>query len=251
MLRVEEVTKTFGGVKAVDRCSLHVAEGSITGLIGPNGAGKTTLFDIISGFYRPDSGRIYLSERRIDSLAPHRVSSLALCRTFQIVRELKEMTVLENLMLVPRGQHGERLWYSWLNPSGVRSQEAAIEKKGSEILEFVELSHVAGQLAKNLSVGQKKLLELARALMAEPKIILLDEPAAGVNPALMTKISEKIQTLRDLGGTFLLIEHDMDLVTRLCDKVVVMDKGRNLTEGDPEQVKKDPRVLEAYLGGHA
>jgi ABC-type branched-subunit amino acid transport system ATPase component len=249
VLRVEKVVKSFGGVRAVDGCSLTVEEGSITGLIGPNGAGKTTLFDIITGFQRPDAGEIYFDGRRIHGLMPHQISRRALCRTFQIVRELKEMTVLENLMLVPGGQRGEHIWYSWFHPRQVRTQEAEIERRALEVLEFVELSHLSGEYAKNLSGGQKKLLELARTLMAEPRMILLDEPGAGVNPTLMNKLTSKIVSLRSQGKTFLLIEHDIDLVTELCDTVIVMDKGRSLTQGTPQEIKEDPRVLEAYLGG--
>jgi ABC-type branched-subunit amino acid transport system ATPase component len=249
MLRIDNVVKSFGGVRAVDGCSFTVEEGSITGLIGPNGAGKTTLFNVITGFHRPDAGRIYFQERRIDGLMPHEISRLALCRTFQIVRELKEMTVLENLMLVPQNQRGESIWRSWLNPVAVRRQEAEIERKALKTLDFVELYPLRHEYAGNLSVGQKKLLELARTLMAEPRMILLDEPGAGVNPTLMNKLAQKIETLRSEGKTFLLIEHDMDLVTQLCDPVVVMDRGRKLAQGTPEEIKRDPRVLEAYLGG--
>lgn len=249
MLGVEKVVKNFGGVRAVDGCSFTVERGSITGLIGPNGAGKTTLFNIITGFYRPDAGKVYFDGRRIDGLMPHKVARRALCRTFQIVRELKEMTVLENLMLVPQGQCGERIWNAWFNFSKVRKQEVELEGKALRMLEFVELLSLRNELAKNLSVGQKKLLELARVLMAEPRMILLDEPGAGVNPTLMKKLTAKIEELRVQGKTFLLIEHNMDLITQLCDTVIVMDKGRRLTQGTPLEIKKDPRVLEAYLGG--
>ena len=249
MLRVEKVVKIFGGVRAVDDCSLTVEAGSITGLIGPNGAGKTTLFDIITGFHRPDAGKVFFRGRRIDGLMPHRISNLALCRTFQIVRELKEMTVLENLMLVPPEQRGESIWRSWFTFPLVRRQEAEIERRALGVLEFMELHHLRNELAENLSSGQKKLLELARTLMAEPRLILLDEPGAGVNPTLMRKLTDKIESLRAGGKTFLLIEHNMDLVTKLCDTVIVMDKGRRLTQGKPEEVVKDQRVLEAYLGG--
>ncbi len=250
MLQVQNLEKSFGGIKAVDRCSLEVEQGSITGLIGPNGAGKTTLFNLVTGFYKPDTGGIWFSGKRIDGLAPHRIARRAIARTFQVPRELKEMTVLENLMIIPLPQRGERIWNSLLRPNVVRQQETDIMEKALSVLEFVELSHLKDDYAKSLSSGQKKLLELARTLMSDPKMILLDEPGAGVNPTLMKKLTRNIEKLRDgEGTTFFLIEHDMDLIANLCDRVIVMDKGRELAEGKPDEIKKDERVLEAYLGG--
>lgn len=249
MLWVRNVTKEFGGIRAVDACSFEVERASITGLIGPNGAGKTTLFNIISGFLRPDQGEIWFDGRRIDPLPPHRIARLGLVRTFQIPRELKAMTVLENLMLVARDQRGERIWNAWFFPAKVRLEEEAARAKAEQVLEFLELQRLAHELAGNLSVGQKKLLELARGLMADPKMFLLDEPGAGVNPSLMRRITGYIEELRRRGTTFLLIEHDMDLVMNVCDKVVVMNQGAHLAEGSPDAVRQNPAVLEAYMGG--
>lgn len=249
MLEVVDLEKNFGGIKAVDGCSLKVEQGSITGLIGPNGAGKTTLFNLITGFYEPDGGEIWFSGERIGGLSPHKIARRALTRTFQIPRELKEMTVLENLMVVPENQVGERIWNSFFRPGVVRRQEREIRDEALEVLEFVELIDLANEYAKNLSSGQKKLLELARTLMAEPKMILLDEPGAGVNPTLMKKLTRNIENLRQRGKTFFLIEHDMDLIMNLCDTVIVMNKGRQLAEGTPDEIKKNESVLEAYLGG--
>lgn len=249
MLEVVDLEKNFGGIKAVDGCSLKVEQGSITGLIGPNGAGKTTLFNLITGFYTPDGGEIWFSGERIGGLAPHKIARRALTRTFQIPRELKEMTVLENLMVVPENQVGERIWNSFFRPGVVRRQERELRDEALEVLEFVELIDLANEYAKNLSSGQKKLLELARTLMAEPKMILLDEPGAGVNPTLMKKLTRNIENLRQRGKTFFLIEHDMDLIMNLCDTVIVMNKGRQLAEGTPDEIKKNESVLEAYLGG--
>lgn len=249
MLKIEDLQKNFGGVKAVNRCSLKVKQGSITGLIGPNGAGKTTLFNLISGFYRPDKGTIWFLRDRIDGLPPHRIARRAIARTFQIPRELKEMTVLENMMLIPPAQKGEKVWNSFFRPAQVRRQEREIMEEALRVLEFVELIRLRNEYAQSLSSGQKKLLELARTLMSDPKMILLDEPGAGVNPTLMRKLIRNIQELREQGKTFFLIEHDMDLIMNLCDRVIVMDKGRHLAEGSPADIKKDERVLEAYLGG--
>jgi len=248
LLRVTGVTKEFGGIRAVNECSFHIERAQITGLIGPNGAGKTTLFNIISGFIKPDRGEVIFDGTRIDGLPAHRVARLGLVRTFQIPRELKGMTVLENLMLVPRQQTGERIWNNWIRPAQVRRDEEAARAKAIEVLKFLDLLPLQHELAGNLSVGQKKLLELARGLMADPKLFLLDEPGAGVNPSLMRRIVEYVEELRRRGTTFLLIEHDMDLVMNLCDKVIVMTQGSRLAEGDPVQVRANPAVLEAYLG---
>jgi len=250
ILDVDSVVKSFGGIAAVNRCSLTVAEASITGLIGPNGAGKTTLFNIITGFLKPDAGRIYFRGERIDGLPPHRIFHKGLVRTFQIPRELKSMSVIENLMLVPPGQAGEHIWNPLLFSRRVGRQEEEIFEKALQVLDFVDLLHLRDEYAANLSGGQKKLLELARTLMCDPKMILLDEPGAGVNRTLMRKLVEDIERLRrELGITFFVIEHDMDLVTRLCDRVIVMSEGARLAEGTPDEVRSDERVLEAYLGG--
>ena len=250
MLQIEKVEKSFGGLTAVCDCSLRVQEGSITGLIGPNGAGKTTLFNVITGYYKPDKGKITFLGEGIDGLPPHQIFHKKIYRTFQITREFAQMTVLENLMLMPDQQIGEKIWNTWFRASSVRRQEKAIQEKALEVLEFVELIDLKDEYAGSLSGGQKKLLELARSMMSEPKIVLLDEPGAGVNPTLMKKLMVNIRKLcEEKKITFFLIEHDMDLIMNLCNPVIVMSEGKKLAEGIPEEIKKDERVLEAYLGG--
>ena len=250
MLEVKHVTKSFGGINAVADCSITVAEGSITGLIGPNGAGKTTLFNLITGHYKPDKGRIYFQGQRIDGLRPDQVFNQKMYRTFQITREFAHMTVLENLMLIPPGQVGESIWNTWFRVKTVRKQEVHLHEKALEVLGFVELLELKDEYAGSLSGGQKKLLELARSMMADPKMVLLDEPGAGVNPTLMRKLTANIRKLcQENQITFFLIEHDMDLVMDLCNPVIVMSEGKKLMEGTPREVRHDERVLEAYLGG--
>ena len=229
-------------------CSLNVSEGTITGLIGPNGAGKTTLFNVISGIFAPDRGTILLNDERIDGLTSHLISRKGILRTFQIPRVLNRMTVLENLLLYPKHQRGERLWANLLQYRQVRGQEREIRDQALDVLDFVNLLPLKDAYAMELSGGQKKLLELARVLMADPQMILLDEPGAGVNPTLMNELVKKILQLQEKGLTFLLIEHDMDLVVRLCHPVIVMTEGQKLTEGSFSEVRRDERVLEAYLG---
>jgi branched-chain amino acid transport system ATP-binding protein len=250
ILEVHDLVKTFGGLIVLNHCSFQVRRGTITGLIGPNGAGKTTLFNVLTGFSKPDSGRVLFHGLDITGLPPHQIFHHRICRTFQIPREFRDMTVLENLMLITPGQIGERLWYPWFHPALVRRQEAQIRDKALEVLTAVRLIGLREEYARNLSGGQKKLLELARTMMADPQLVLLDEPGAGVNPTLMDELAEYISHLaRERGVTILLIEHDMDLVMRLCDPVIVLSEGRPLVEGSFETVAKDPRVLEAYLGG--
>ena len=250
LLQVESVAKSFGGLQAVQNCSMQVRSGTITGLIGPNGAGKTTLFNLISGFYAPDAGSIVFQGKRIDGLPPHRVFHHGLCRTFQVPKELKQMTVLENLMLVPAGQTGERLGAAWLIPWRVRRQEQEAYDKALDVLEFVSLAHLRDEYAANLSTGQKKLLELARAMMTDPRLIMLDEPGAGVNPTLLDSLMRQIERLvAERGITVLLIEHNMAVVMGLCDPVIVMSNGEKLAEGTPAEIQRNEQVLAAYLGG--
>jgi ABC-type branched-subunit amino acid transport system ATPase component len=248
MLTVTGVTKRFGGVEALSDCTLSVREGSITGLIGPNGAGKTTLFNVISGLTSADSGRIRLGQDRLDGLAAHTIAMRGVGRTFQIPRPLGRMTVLENVLVYAHDQPGEALTRVFTTPARVRVSEQRTRERARAVLESVDLARLADARADTLSGGQKKLLELARALMSDPRIILLDEPGAGVNPTLMRSLVEAIRALQAAGRTFLLIEHDMDLVTELCDPVIVMAEGRTLMEGPFAEVRRDPRVLEAYLG---
>ncbi len=250
ILEIRDVVKNFGGIRAVNHCSFKMRQGTITGLIGPNGAGKTTLFNLITGFLQCTSGQVLFQGKRIDGLTPHKIFRHGIVRTFQIPRELKRMTVLENLMLIPGHQVGEYIWSSWLLPWRVKRQEQEVEAKALEVLRFVNLFDLKDEYAGNLSSGQKKLLELARTLMAEPQLILLDEPGAGVNPTLMKELVDDIRrSCAEKGLTFLVIEHDMDLVMQLCNPIIVMCNGENLVEGSPQEVQQDERVLEAYLGG--
>ena len=249
MIRVENLHKFFGGLRAVDDASLEISAGSITGLIGPNGAGKTTLFNVIAGAFRPTSGRVFLNDKDITGLKPHELFQKGVLRTFQIAHEFTTLTVTENLMMVPGGQHGERLFDAWFRPGLVREEEAAIRAKAEEVLDFLGLSHLAQEQAGNLSGGQKKLLELGRTMMVEAKIVFLDEVGAGVNRTLLRTIGDAIQRLNtERGYTFCMIEHDMDFITRLCDPVIVMAEGTVLMEGSAAEVKSDARVIEAYLG---
>lgn len=250
LLEAEDLVKDFGGLRAIDHCTLSVQPGTITGLIGPNGAGKTTLFNVITGFFPPDSGHVILAGEDVTSLPPHELFHRKLCRTFQIPREHPTMTLLENLMLPAEGQSGERFWNCWFRPGLVRRQERDVYDRAMEVLDFIELTRLKDEYAGRLSGGQKKLLELGRALMVDPRIVLLDEPAAGVNRTLMKTLSRIIQQLcKERGITFLLIEHDMDLIMRLCNPVIVMSEGHQLMTGTPDEVRHDQRVLDAYLGG--
>lgn len=249
MITIDDVHMHFGGIRAVDGASFTIEQGTITGLIGPNGAGKTTLFNVIAGHYRPTSGHISLDGQDITGLKPHQLFSRGLLRTFQIAHEFSSLTVRENLMMVPGGQSGERLLDAWLKPSRVREEEEKVRAKADEVIEFLEIGHVADELAGNLSGGQKKLIELGRTMMVDAKIVFLDEVGAGVNRTLLRTITDSIQRLRDERGyTFCVIEHDMDLIGRLCDPVIVMAEGRVLTEGKAADVMANEQVIEAYLG---
>ncbi|MBU8539372.1 ABC transporter ATP-binding protein [Falsiroseomonas tokyonensis] len=248
MLVAEGVSKSFGGPPVVQDVSFTLTRGAITGLIGPNGAGKTTLFNCLAGSLKPSAGRITLDGVRIDGLRPDQVFGHGLARTFQIPKPFPAMTVLENVMLAPPGQLGERFWTNWLRPGAVAAEERRIRDRARHWLDFVGLTRLAQEPARVLSGGQRKLLELARVLVAEPRLILLDEPGAGVAPPLLETIMEKIEVLNAQGTSFLIIEHNMELVTRLCRPVLVLAQGRLLLEGAPEEVKRDPRVIEAYLG---
>ena len=232
----------------MDDCSIEVEENSITGLIGPNGAGKSTLFNLITGFEKPDSGEIFFKNQRLDGLPAHRIAVKGLIRTFQIMRPLKRMTVLENMMLAPKGQGGESILKAGLGFGSIKKEEQKNASKALSLLEYIGLLMLKDEYAGNLSTGQIKLLELARVLMADPEMILLDEPTAGVNPVLIGKLVEHLKELRSNGKTLFIVEHNMDVVMSLCDKVIVMSNGRVICEGTPEVVKNDKKVLDAYLG---
>ena len=249
-LRVEGLVKQFGGVTAVDGATFEVEQGSLTGLIGPNGAGKSTTFNCITGVHEPTGGTIHFKNEEITGLEPYQIARRGLVRTFQIARELEEMTVLENLMLAPKGQTGESAIRA-VTP-GLRGevveQEEALRERAWETLDFFEIDHLATEHAGNLSGGQRKLLEMARALMTDPEMVLLDEPLAGVNPTLEEKLLDRIHQLRADGYTFLLVEHDMDVIMENCEHVIVMHQGSVLAEGTGDEIRNDERVIEAYLG---
>ena len=249
MLELDNIVKTFGGFRAIDGCSLKVNKGEILGLVGPNGAGKTTLFNVIAGALQPSSGTIRFLGEDVTPLSTDALFHKGLVRTFQIPHEFHRLTVLENLMMVPPRQPGEKLFANWLNWGTVREQEDAVRARAMETLAFLELTHVTDERAGNLSGGQKKLLELGRTMMTEARLVLLDEPAAGVNRTLLRKLVEKIQILnQERGYPFILIEHDMEMIEKLCHPVVCMAEGKVLIQGDFQTVRSDPRVLEAYLG---
>jgi branched-chain amino acid transport system ATP-binding protein len=249
MITINNLTKKFGGFTAVNNASLTIEKGSITGLVGPNGAGKTTLFNVIAGVYKPSQGTVFLDGKDITGLEPHQLFHRGLLRTFQIAHEFSTMTVRENLMMVPGEQSGEKLLDVWLNPLKIREEENLLRKKADEVIEFLEISHVANELAGNLSGGQKKLLELGRTMMVDAKIVFLDEVGAGVNRTLLNTIGDAIIRLnKERGYTFCVIEHDMEFIGRLCDPVIVMAEGGVLAKGTIDEIKSNEQVIEAYLG---
>ncbi len=249
MIRIENVSKHFGGLKAVNNASIHIAKGSITGLIGPNGAGKTTLFNTVAGLYQPTDGHIFLDGEEITGLKPHQLFAKGLLRTFQIAHEFSRLSVTENLMMVPAAQSGENLLNAWFRRSQVEQEEKAIHDKANEVIEFLNLEHIANELAGNLSGGQKKLLELGRTMMVDAKVVFLDEVGAGVNRTLLREIGDAILKLNaEKNYTFCMIEHDMDFISRLCDPVICMAEGAVLAEGSADEVKNNEEVIEAYLG---
>ena len=249
MLEIKNINKNFGGLRAVNNASMNIDKGSITGLIGPNGAGKTTLFNTIAGVYAPDEGEIFLENHNITGLMPHNLFNKGVLRTFQIAHEFSTLTVLENLMMVPPNQYGENLIYAWFRNNDVKKQEEEIRTKAIEVIKFLNLNHLTQELAGNLSGGQKKLLELGRTMMVDSKLVLLDEVGAGVNRTLLNDISDAILRLnKEKNYTFFVIEHDMDLIEKICDPVIVMAEGSVLFEGKFDEVKSNEEVIEAYLG---
>ena len=250
LLALEGLTRRFGGLTAVNGCSLTIDAASITGVIGPNGAGKTTLFNMVAGALLPSSGRILFDGEDITGVPTHRLFHRGIVRTFQGPCEFSRLTVLENLMVVPSGQPGERLWPVWLRPGIVARHERAVRGKAEEALRFLTLWELRDELAMNLSGGQKKLLEIGRAMMTTPRLVLLDEPAAGVNPTLLVRLREMILELNhERDYAFVIIEHDMDFIASLCERVIVLAEGTVLMDGSMDAVRRDVRVVNAYLGG--
>ena len=248
LLTATGLTKSFGGIKALNNANIEVELGSITGLIGPNGAGKTTLFNLLSNFVRPDRGKVFFDNRAIHHLPCHKIADRGFIRTFQVARVLSRLSVLDNMLLATPNQTGENFFKVWFQQSKLKAEEHQNKERAMAILESVGLAEKAHDYAGALSGGQRKLLEMARTLMTNPKLILLDEPAAGVNPTLIEQICEHIVEWNRQGISFLVIEHNMDVIMSLCDRVWVLAEGTNLAEGTPKEIQSNPQVLEAYLG---
>ena len=249
MLCIKNLSKSFGGLKAINNVSLEIEKSSITALIGPNGAGKTTLFNIINGSIKPDSGIVELNEIDITGYEPHQLFNLGILRTFQIAHEFSSLTVKDNLMMVPPNQTGESILQTWFSPSKIKLEEQSIARKAYEVMDFLQLKHLANEYAGNLSGGQKKLLELGRTMMVDPKIVLLDEVGAGVNRTLLNAIGDAILRLnKEFDYTFCMIEHDIEFISKLCDPVIVMAEGSILMTDEISKVKENDKVIEVYLG---
>jgi branched-chain amino acid transport system ATP-binding protein len=249
VIKVQNLHKHFGGFHAVDGATLEIQQGSITGLIGPNGAGKTTLFNVIAGVHAPTPGKVMLQDQDITGLPPHELFHRGVLRTFQIAHEFGSMTCRENLMMVPAGQSGETLWNTWFGRKRIADEERALRAKADEVLEFLTISHLADHKAGQVSGGQKKLLELGRTMMVDAKIVFLDEVGAGVNRTLLNTIGDAILRLnKERGYTFVVIEHDMDFIGRICDPVICMAEGKVLAQGTLAEIKANEQVIEAYLG---
>ena len=249
ILQVNNLSKFFGGLAAVSNCSLKIKKGSITGIIGPNGSGKTTLFNLIAGNLESSKGTVLFNDEDITNIPSYELFSKGVLRTFQIAHEFTNLTVLENLMMVPGKQSGENLVNALFKPSIVKKEEAVVKEKALEVIDFLNLKHLSNELAGNLSGGQKKLLELGRTMMVDAKLVLLDEVGAGVNRTLLKEIGSAILRLnKEKGYTFCMIEHDMEFISRLCNPVIVMAEGSVLFEGTSDEVKKNERVIESYLG---
>ncbi len=249
MLRVDQLTKDFDNLRAVDHCSFEVPQGLIYGLIGPNGSGKTTVFNLVTGFLEPTAGRIYFKGREITGLRPYQIGQRGIVRTFQLVRAFNRMTVLENLLTASRDQAGENWFLGVLRTPKVRRQEQEAIRRATDLLALVGLEKAADEYCGNLSYAEQKMVEITRALMTDPELILLDEPASGINPTLVNRILDYIRTLRDeQGKTFLVVEHDMRVIMKLCDRIAVLNYGQKIAEGTPAEISADSRVIDAYLG---
>jgi branched-chain amino acid transport system ATP-binding protein len=249
VLKVDQLTKDFDNLRAVDHCSFEVSQGLIFGLIGPNGSGKTTVFNMVTGFLEPTAGRIYFKGREITGLRPYQIGQLGIVRTFQLVRAFNRMTVMENLLLAPKNQAGENCLLGVLRTAKVRRQEQEAIQRTRDLLALVGLEKVADELCGNLSYAEQKMVEITRALMTDPQLILLDEPASGINPTLVNQILDYIRRLRDeQGKTFLVVEHDMRVIMNLCDRIAVLNYGQKIAEGTPAEICADSRVIDAYLG---
>jgi neutral amino acid transport system ATP-binding protein len=249
LLELADVTKNFGGLQAVKGCSFTIRKGSITGIIGPNGAGKTTTLNMIAGELSPDAGRIRLAGEEIAGKRSYQLSRLGVARTFQLARELGRLTVMENVCLAPHGQKGESLFWSIVQGPTVRRQEVETHARAREVLKTFNLYDKRNDLAATLSGGQKKLLEIARAMMADPTLLLMDEPTAGVNPALRDRLLDHIRQIHGQGLTVLIVEHNLSVIEQLCDDVIVMAAGSVLKRGTLAELRKDSDVVAAYLGG--
>ena len=249
MLKVDNLSKHFGGLKAVNQCSFEVQEGMICGLIGPNGSGKTTTFNLITGFLDPTGGQVFFKDQETTGLAPNKIAHLGIGRTFQLVRLFHNMTVMENVLLAFKNQSGERLFDTFFRPRRVRREQIGNEKKALELLERLQIAPLQNEYVGNLGYAQQKLVELSRVLMTDPEMILLDELMAGISPAFADRLLDYIRQLRDERGiTFLVVEHNMHVVMSLCEWIVVLNYGRKIAEGTPEQVSSNPEVIDAYLG---
>ena len=249
MLKVDQLTKNFDNLRAVDHCSFEVSQGLIFGLIGPNGSGKTTVFNLVTGFLKPTAGRISFKGQEITGLRPYQIAQLGIVRTFQLVRAFNRMTVMENLLTAPKNQAGENCFLGILQTAKVRRQEQEAIKRARDLLTLVGLEKVADEYCGNLSYAEQKMVEITRALMTDPQLILLDEPASGINPTLVNQILDGIRRLRDeQGKTFLVVEHDMRVIMNLCDRIAVLDYGQKIAEGTPAEISADSRVIDAYLG---
>ena len=249
ILDISNLSKNFGGLSAVKNCSLKIKKGTITGIIGPNGSGKSTLFNLIAGSLKPNDGKVMFNNKNITGLPSYELFSRGILRTFQIAHEFTNLTVLENLMMVPSNQSGEKLINAIFMRKKFKSEEDEIRKKAYEVIEFLNLKHLSNELAGNLSGGQKKLLELGRTMMVDSKLVLLDEVGAGVNRTLLKDLGTAILRLnKEKGYTFCMIEHDMDFISRMCNPVIVLSEGSVLFQGTPEEVKNNELVIESYLG---